>query len=374
MIVGSSTIKGFQHSVKNKFFESWGHIHITPFLSDPNHFAQEEKVKRSDALMEKLLQIEDVQSIAPYSVQSAVVKSKDEINGLVLKGYSAQEDFKQFENFLKEGRLLSFEDSNYSKEILLSRTSAAELKVKKGDKLLLYFIDNNSQAPKVRKVNISGTYATGLQEYDKNFALCDQRLIDNIQQNGYPMIQGYEIFLKSTENADRIKKNIHVNYLEAPLYAFTIQERFENIFTWLDYMKTNERILFIIMLIVAIMNMITGLLILILERTRMVGTLKAMGMGHSKIIGIFLLAGLYILGVGLVIGNGVGLLLCWLQKQFGLIKMNPEIYYLEKAPIRIEWANILQINALTILSMLIVLIIPALIVLWIKPVKALKFN
>jgi lipoprotein-releasing system permease protein len=372
MIIGVSFIKGFQQGVQEKFYSSWGHIHITPFLADPNNILQEETFPVNDTLLNKITALTSVVKAHSYSLQSVIVKSKKEVEGLALKGYRSKKDFDFISKSISSGTIPNFNTT--SQEILLSKTSAKKLKVKVKDKLLLYFLLPGEQNPRIRKVNVAGIFATGLEEYDKSLALCSQALLNDIRNDSISQIQGYEIYIKDATNAEVIKDKIYKDYVEAPLYVYTVKERFENIFTWLSMLSVNEKILISIMLIVAIMNMVTTLLILILERTQMIGILKSLGMRFGPLMNIFLSSAFYILVLGLCLGNLLGLGIIYAQKTLGFIKLNPDVYYIDTAPVIFPWSYILFINGLVILIMLVVLIIPSLIIKNITPIKALKFE
>ena len=371
MLVGLSLIKGFQHGVKDKFYSNWGHIHITPYLADPNHYLQEEKIPYNDTLLQQIESFENVKKITPFGLQSVIIKSKEEMEGIILKS-SFQSNPNQIK--LLEGAQIDFSDSNYSKDIVLSKSLAAKLKVKLNDKLRLYFLLPNSQIPKPRKGIVKGIFNTGLSEFDNQIAFCDQRLISNVTKDSIILVQGYEVNVTDLSKLQSTKDGIYQSLIEPPLYAYTINERFENIFSWLSMMRTNERLIIGIMIIVAIMNMISTMLILILERTQMIGVLKSLGMHGAKLSKVFYASGLRILFFGLLIGNALAYLFIFLQKTFGFIKLNPEVYYVRTAPVLYAWPSFIFINVLVILVMLLVLIIPTLIVRTIKPVKALQFK
>ena len=371
MLIGLSLIKGFQQGVKDKFYSNWGHIHITPYLADPNHYLQEEKVIYNDTLLNNIATFDNVKSIVPFGLQSVIIKSKDEMEGIVLKS-----GFPNYPNSLKleEGSPIDYSDSSYSQDIIISKSLATKLQVKLNDKLRLYFLLPNVNAPKPRKAIVKGIFNTGLEEFDNQIAFCDHRLIQNVTKDSATLIQGYEINVHRLDEIKSTKESIYKKFIEPPLYAYTLKERFENIFSWLSMMKTNERLIIGIMIIVAIMNMISTMLILILERTQMIGVLKSLGMHSSKLSKVFYVSGLRILVFGLLIGNALGLLIIFLQQTFGFIKLDPSVYYVRTAPVLYAWPSFLFINVLVILVMLLVLIIPTFIVRTIKPVKALQFK
>ena len=371
MIVGLSLIKGFQKGVKDKFYNNWGHIHITPYLSDPNHYLQEEKVPLDVELFNKLREYPNVKSVHPFALQSVLLKSKHEMEGLVLKTiFLGNNDPIE----LTKGSQIDLSDSNYSNDILLSESLSKKLQVKLGDKIRLYFLIPGNQTPKPRKGIIKGMFNTGLQEFDNQIAYCDNRLIQNVTKDSLQLIQGYELDVMNIAKIQQTKEAIYQDLIEPPLYTYTLRERFQNIFSWLDMMKTNERLIISIMIIVAIMNMLSTMLILILERTQMIGILKSLGMPNAKMSSIFYVSALRIIGWGLLLGNAVGLLLIFLQRQFGFIKLDPKVYYVKVAPAIFDWTSFVFINILVIVVMLIILLLPTLLIRTIKPVNALQFQ
>jgi lipoprotein-releasing system permease protein len=371
MIVGISLVKGFQEGVKNKFYENWGHIHVTPYLADPNHYLQEEKVLLNDSLQKEMMSYDNVERVVPFALQSVIIKSREEMEGIILKS-----SFKSAPNTpaLMKGNPIQFTDSGYSNNIVLAQSLANKLKVKLNDKIRFYFLLPNNATPVPRKGIVSGIFETGLQEFDNQIAFCDHELIMNVNKDSVKRIQGYEVYVKDLSKIEETKENIYTDLIEPPLFAYTIRERFENIFSWLGMMKTNERLIIGIMIIVAIMNMISTMLILILERTQMIGVLKSLGMHNTKLSKVFYASGLRILSIGLLLGNALGLLFIFLQTTFGFIQLNPEVYYVSTAPVVYAWSAFLFINILVILTMLFVLLIPTIIIRNIKPVKALQFK
>lgn len=371
MLIGISLIKGFQEGVQDKFYNSWGHIHITPYLADPNHYLQEEQVAFNDTLFQKLKLYENVAGVQPFALQSVILKSKHEMEGVVLKS--------QFQHYtsilpLVAGKAIRFNDSSYSQDIIMSQSLANRLEVHIGDPIRMYFLLPGQTRPKPRKAILSGIYHSGLQEYDNQIVYCDQKLLENIKNDSLNMIQGYEIIVKDKKYIQQTKDKIYQDLIEPPLYAYTLKDRFANIFSWLGMMKTNEQLIITIMMIVAIMNMISTMLILILERTQMIGILKTLGMKNNSISHIFYYSGLRILAIGMLIGNIIGLIIITLQRQFGFIKMDPEVYYVRIAPAIYAWPSFLFINLLVVVVMLFILLVPTLLIRRINPVKAIQFQ
>lgn len=295
------------------------------------------------------------------------------MEGLLLKGLHDQDGFQSMKSYLTQGEEIDIKDTNQF-QILISKQTAEQYVLKPGDRVILYFLNKNLFQPKARKVWIKGIYSTGLEDYDKLFGICSATLLQQINEEDRNTIQGYEIHLNDASQAEKTRTLIFEKYLSPPLQAYTLQERFPGVFSWLGMMKMNERIILVIMMIIAVINMITALLILILERTNMVGILKSLGMSNGNIRRIFLINSLQIVLMGACSGTLLGVGICLAQQHFGLVRLNEATYYVSQVPVYLHWANIAFINILTIGSCLILLIIPSFIIRTITPVKALRFT
>ncbi|MBP6455948.1 MAG: ABC transporter permease [Chitinophagaceae bacterium] len=374
MLIGISMIHGFQQTVKNKFFENWGHLQVINFKEDANNFNDNEIISLNSALMLKIKSHKNVSSINTFLLQGTIAKNADEPEGILLKGIDNKYDWTVFKKYLKQGSIISFSEKDYNKEIILSENLLKKLNTKLGNDILLYFLNQNESTPRIRKVKVVGIYQTGLEEYDNIIAICDSRMIQQVLSLASDKIHGYEIHLKEISKLEKSKAEIFENFVEPPLHVYSIKDRFESIFSWLNMMKANENLLIIIMLIVSIMNMITAILILILERTSMIGILKTLGMKNFSIQKIFIYSSAYIIFWGLLIGNILGYSICFLQYKFGILKLNESVYYIKKVPIVFEWSTFVFINSITLISILILLFIPTIIIKKISSTKALKLH
>lgn len=374
MIISTAITKGYQKVISNKFYNCWGQIHITNFLQAPNHILNDEKITIDSQLIKNLYAMQDIKSIHTYSMQSCLLKTKQDMEGILLKGLDNANSQLLSKEYLTSGRKINFSPQKYSEEIVVSKSIAEKLQLKLQDQVILYFINKNESLPRARKVSIVGIYKTGLEDYDNHVALCDIQLINHINNDSIQSIQGYEIYLHHNQKSEEIAQTIFDQYLEPPLQTYTIEKRFSTIFSWLDMMKMNERIIIIIMLIIAVINMITALLILIMERTQMIGILKSLGMINQSIRNVFLITSFYITSIGVGIGTVVGLGLSLLQSKFGFISLDENTYYIDTVPIYIDPLMVMKILIGTILVCLSLLLIPMYIIRNISPTKALKFN
>jgi len=374
MIIGSAITRGYQEVIQNKFYDCWGHIHITTFLTDPSNINSDEIIQYDSTLVKRIETIKGVRSVNAYTIQSTIIKTENEIEGLLLKGISGGDTDPTFKQYIISGSGINFNDSSYSKEVLISKTTSDKLGLISGDHAIMYFLMKDQLQPKARKVWVAGIYKTGLEDYDNLFAICDSRLINNINQRSEQDIHGYEVFLTDKQRKEEIETDIFEHYTQPPLQTYLLDKRFDNIFSWLGMMKMNEQIIILIMLIIAVINMVTALLILVLERTRMVGVLKSLGMQNFQIQQVFIFSSVYILSIGLIAGTALGTGLCLLQQKFGFLHLDESTYYVKTVPVFLDPIVILTINLIALIICTTLLLIPSLIVKTISPTKALKFN
>lgn len=373
MIITLCFVNGFQQTVSEKVFSFWGHIRVQQYEPDKSMVAEEVPITKNESVFSTIKKTEGVTIIQSFATKSAVIEKNKNIEGILLKGIEADYDSSTLKPYLTEGRWLKFTDSNYSKEIILSKQLANSLFIKINDTINIYFISGEDGSRTYRKLKVIGIYKTGIEEYDKLFAIGDLRLIQKINNWNSNQIGGYEIFTKNYHNSDSLNTQL-LNSLPTEWMSRTIQSIYPNIFDWLSIQDVNRNVVFIIMAIVAIINLITCLLILILERTKMIGVLQTIGASNKMIIGIFLYYAAVIAAVGISVGLLVGTGISLLQKYTGFISLDEASYYVAKAPIVIIWWQIGAVCAATFIVCFIVLIIPALIVKKIKPITALQFR
>jgi lipoprotein-releasing system permease protein len=394
MIVSTALITGFKREISSKIFGFWGHIHITDpdinrSLLEIYPISKKQDFYPSLDTLRKVTYIETrnilgyelerekdtkggIRHIQTYVIKPGIIKSKQEIEGIILKGVGSDFDWHFMQRFIQKGRPLSLSDSTASQEILISQQTADRLKVDVDDRFIIHFVERGEQIR--RRFTVSGIYKTGLEEYDRKFAIVDIRQVQKILGWKPDEVSGFEVFIDDIDDLQILNEYIYYEQLPTDLYAETIRDKFPEIFEWLELQDINEVVILALMVIVAIINMVTALLILILERTNMIGILKAMGSGNWSIRKIFLYYAAYIILVGLFWGNFIGIGLCLLQDNLELIKLDEANYYLSVAPIELQPAAILLINAGTLLVTLSFLVIPSYLVTRISPVKAIRFK
>ena len=372
MIVALSFVNGFQQVISEKVFSFWGHIRVLQNIENKVSVAEEYPINQNATVEQYLSQCPEVKSYERYATRSAILKFNTGIESILLKGIDKQFDFNRMNPFLQKGNWINFNDSNYSKDLMLSSFTAKQLNIKVGDSLLAFFFKEDG-TKNARKLKISGIYKTGIEDYDKNFALCDINLIRRMNNWERNQIGGYEVFLKDYKSTDKINEKIY-NDLPQGWYSRSIKEIQPNIFDWLNLQGQIKNILMAIMLIVAIVNLITCLIILVLDRTRMTGVLKAVGSDNWLIQKIFLFNTSIIAIKGILLGTIIGLLICWIQDTTGIITLNEEAYFISKASVVVVWWQVILVDIVAFLFCMMTLIIPTLLIRKISAVKAISFR
>lgn len=388
MIFSTAVIKGFKNEISEKIFGFWGNVHVTDIRITRNF--ELKPVKFDPALIDSVLSIGQlsytsladkgkehktmggVSSISSFITMPGILNSKTELEAIVLKGVDSNFDESRFKTYLMDGRFPNLKDSLSSRDILISEQTQKRLQLNIDDKVNIYFVRNEEQIK--RRFQVCGIYKTGLEEYDRKFAFMDLRTLQGVLDWNDDQIGGYEIFLDYVDDAEPIADYIHSELLPPNLFAETIQEKHQSIFEWLELQDINEYIILLLMTIVAIINMSTAILILILDRSRMIGILKSLGNKDWEIRKIFIYSALYITSLSLIFGNLIGLGLAFLQKNFGFLKLDEENYYLSQVPIDIDIFSVLVINIGTIGLTFVFMILPTYLVTRISPIKVLRFD
>ena len=372
MICSICMVGGFTREIKEKIFGFWGEIHIHN-LDNKSSF-EAEPIDVSTININKIKSLSEVKIVSPYITKAGILKSKTEIEGIAVKGIDQHTDWTFINDYIIDGKAINYTDTAFSKDVLISKVLANKLNLKVDDNIIVYFLKKQTTQPIGRKVHISGIYKTGLYEYDEKFVLCDLRLLQQINMWQPNEVTGLEVRLKDMGKMDAIKDKIYYTIIDNTKYAETIKEVYPSIFEWLNLQKTNEYIILLIMAVVALLNMVSALIILILDRTQMIGILKALGASTRKIEKIFIYQASYIIFYGLILGNSLAMILCLIQRYTGIIKLNEENYYLSEVPVYFDIPKILIVNILTFVICFLVLYIPSRIIGKISPIKAIRFD
>jgi lipoprotein-releasing system permease protein len=374
MIITLAFVNGFQEKVADKIFGFWGHIRVQKYETGKSLISEELPLTKNTAVENSMASTPGVVSYQSFATKSAVLESQNDIEGVLIKGIEKNENHSALKQFLVAGRWIQFTDSLYSKETLVSDAVAKALQIKINDTIKVHFVATNSDAQKTyRKLVVVGYYHTGIDEYDKLFMIADINLIRRINNWEPNQIGGYEVFINQYQNINAVSSTLS-NALPSEWMSKSIKEVYPNIFDWLDIQDVNRNVVFIVMGIVALINLITCLLILMLERTNMIGLLKSMGATNWTIQKIFIVYASFItlagVGFGLIIGVGI----CLLQQATGFITLDEASYYITVAPIKIIWWQVAAICAGTSVVCFISLFLPTLLIPKISPVKAIEFK
>lgn len=373
MIVTLAFVNGFQQTVSEKVFSFWGHVRVQKYEPGKSLVAEENPIRKDSAIEALVKKEPGVVQVQGFATKSAVIEKNKEIEGVLLKGIEQDYDSSKLKKYLVQGRWIHFGDSVYSKEIMLSAQLANQLKINLGDTVTVYFISITDGSRTYRKLKIAGIFKTGIEEYDKLFILGDLRLIRRVNNWLPDQTGGYEIFLDHYAKIDTVSAVLS-DKLPAEWMSRSIREVYPNIFDWLNIQDVNRNVIFVVMAIVAIINLITCLLILILERTRMIGILKALGAENGLIRKIFLYHAMVISSTGIALGFIAGIGICLLQQYTGFITLDEASYYVSSAPVYIIWWQVVLVCFATAVICFLLLIIPTLLIKKISPVKAIQFR
>lgn len=374
MIIAVAIVQGFKHTIEDKMYVFWGGVQINLFSSNPGNMTGMQVFSYDKDLVDQIKKHPGVKSIHPYVIKPVIIKSEATLEGIQLKGIDKSYDFSTKKGIQFEGDKIDFTNPNYGQEIILSKTIANRLDKKIGDSLLITFFNPEQTTPSLRKLKLSGLYHTGMDEIDKSFGFADLRLLNKVSNNPPNDITGYQVELDDNSKDSILAKDIYQQYITPPLNTATVRNIYPQIQSWLDIQDMNTKIILIIMAIIAVINLSTGLLIYILERTAMIGTLKALGMHDGKISLIFLYHASIIALKGIIIGTIIGVVICVIQQYFQIIKLDEANYYMSAAPISLSVINVLLIDLGTLIFCTLIMTIPSLMVRKISIVKALKFK
>jgi lipoprotein-releasing system permease protein len=372
-IISFAVLIGFKQTIQQKVFLFGAHINITAFAQGNTY--EEGALNVKNPVADALKTMPEISHWQAVAKKSGILKTADEIKGVLLKGVGKDYDWSLFRNSLVEGRLIGSNDSSsikygYSSEILISRKIAAQLRLKSGDDVIMYSLQD---PPRPRKLRVSGIYDTEMEEFDDHLIIGDLRLVQRLNGWGPDSIGTYEVYLNDFEKLDDVSLQLK-KVLPPAVYLQKVTDTFRQLFDWLVLLDRNTAVFLTLILFVACFNMISILLVMIMERTPLIGLLKTLGSPNKQIRMVFLRVGLHMVKKGLLIGNAVGLTFCWLQHQFNIIPLDPVNYNMDTVPIIFDWGTFLLINIITVVVSALILMIPTMIITRIQPIKALLFK
>ncbi len=368
-IVSFLIMKGFQETVKEKIFSFSGHIMITRFSM--NNSTEEQPMDFNIDLYRQPGDYPYVRHVQEFANKIGVVKTDDDALGVLLKGVGRSFDTVSFREHLIKGEFIQFQDSGYANQVVLSKTIAAKLRKDVGDDIIVHFFQN---PPRFRRLKVTGIYETNLSEYfDSRVILTDIRLIQRLNDWPDSVAGGLEVFVSDPTHIDQAGMFIGES-MDYDLNIERVSDRFIQVFEWLDLLSRQVNILQAVILTVVCVNMISVLLIMVMERTQMIGMLKALGASNGFIRSIFIYNGINLILRGLFFGNLLGLGLCFLQDRFKIIELNPRDYYMSFVPISWHWEIVLLLNVSTLALITFILLLPTMAISRITPIKAIRFD
>lgn len=375
MILSVAIIVGFKKEVRNKVIGFGSHIQITNF--DNNASFESTPIAISDSLLEGLRSFPDIRHVEAYATKPGILKTDSDFQGIILKGIDADFDWTFFRNNLKEGEVFTVQPRKTTNQVLISRYLSDLMKLGVGDSFLSYFVGEDIRA---RKFHISGIYETGFEDYDKYFILTDIKQVRRLNGWEKDQVSGLELLVDDYDRLDSITEDLYFKLAEQQdrtgntYYARSIKELNPMIFEWLNVLDVNVVVILILMLAVAGFTMISGLLIVILERTNMIGILKALGQTNASIRKIFLYISFFLIGKGMLWGNVIGIILCLIQSHFRIISLDPSIYYLDAVPIDLNLLSLFLLNAGTLCAAMLMMLGPSYLIMKIDPAKSIRFE
>ena len=375
MILSVAIVIGFKKEVRNKVIGFGSHIQITNF--DNNSSYETTPIAVSDSLLQALQEFPGIKHIEGYATKMGILKTDSDFQGVVLKGIDTDYDWSFFRNNLKEGELLTIDPKKTSTDVIISRYLSDLLGLKLGDSILTYFVQEDVRA---RKFNIVGIYETGFMDYDKLFVLADIKQIRRLNGWEKDEVSGLELLVDDYDKLDQIAEDLYFNLVEKQdrhgntYFTRSIKEMNPMIFNWLDVLDVNVVVILILIFAVAGFTMISGLLIIILERTNMIGILKALGENNVSIRKIFLYISFFLIGKGMLWGNVVGIAICLIQSHFRIIKLDPSIYYLDAVPIDLSRVSLILLNIGTLCASMLMMLGPSYLITKIDPAKSIRFE
>ena len=375
MIVAVCIIVGFKKEVRAKVVGFGSHIQITAFESSSSY--EHSPISFSDTLAAILTANPNIRHFQEFITKPGIIKTDDNFLGVVLKGVSEEYDWEFFRKNMLEGTILQTNDTSRVNQAIISKNIADKLRLKIGDSFTCYFVQEPVRA---RRFQISGIYSTNFEDYDKLYVIVGSNVLSSLNGWDSDMVSGIEVLVRDYDNLDRVAQDLffdmasYKDRLGNALYTRSIKDINPMIFNWLDLLDMNVWVIIILMLVVSGFTMISGLLIIILERTNMIGMLKSMGARDFSIRKVFLYLSAFLIGQGMLWGNIIALIFCLIQEQFQLLTLDPATYYLSAVPIDLNPLYIILLNIGTLIVSLLMMIGPSYLVARITPAKSIRFE
>lgn len=375
MILAVAILTGFKQQIREKVVGFGSNIQVVNF--DSNLSLETSPINQDQEFISRIKHIPGIKHVQVFATKAGIIQAGDEIQGVVLKGIGSDFDWSYFGKNMVSGNIFTVNDSVRTDKVIISRKISDMLKLKTGDSFIMHFIQD---PPRMRKFTVSGIYETSLEEFDKIYVFCDIGHIKRLNGWRDNQVSGLEIFINDFDKLDEMTGAVRdaVGYKitgdDLKFKVVSIRAKYPQIFDWLNFQDINVMIIIVLMLVVAGFNMISGLLILILEKTNMIGVLKALGSDDVTIRRIFLYQAAYLISKGLLWGNLIGIGLAFLQLKTGLITLDPSSYFIKTVPVNLQITHIVLLNAGTMAAIIIMLLVPSKLISRITPVKAIRYD
>ncbi len=371
MIISLAVLLGFKKEIRDKLSGFTGHIQITKYNNNPSMELPPIILDSLD--LDQLKGLDGITKIESFVSKAAIIRTDEEMQGLLVKGVGQGFNPDFFEKHLIAGALPDFKQAEKTDDVLISRLVADQLEIELGTNLRIYFVNNENGKLRGRRFTVAGIYQTSVEEFDERFMLADIRHLQKINGWDSNQVSGIEVFVDNFSKIETIEDELYYA-IPYDLNTENIKERNPQIFDWLQLQDINVVVILVLIILVSTVSMISTLLVLIIERTRMIGVLKALGAKNKQIRNIFLIQAAYIIVIGMAIGNFIGIGLAWLQKYFGFIQLDAETYYMSVVPIHLDFTSVVLLNFGTLILILLFMLLPSLITSRIEPSKAIRFD
>ena len=375
MILAVSILTGFKQQIRDKVVGFGSHIQIMNF--DSNISFETTPINDTQKFIPMIKKIPGISHLEVFATKAGIIRTDEDIQGVVLKGIGSDFDWNYFSSNMVDGSVFTVTDTGRTDKVIISKKISNMLRLKTGDSFAMLFIQD---PPRMRKFTISGIYETSLEEFDKMYVYCDIGHIKRLNGWKDDQVSGFEVFIDDFDKLDEMTSAVRdvigykITEENTKFKVTNIRTKYPQIFDWLNFQDINVIIIILLMLIVAGFNMISGLLILILEKTNMIGVLKSLGAEDITIRRVFLYQAAYLIGKGLFWGNLIGIGLAYLQLKTGAITLDPSSYYIKTVPVNLELTHILLLNAGTMAAIILMLLVPTQLISRITPVKAIRYD
>ncbi len=378
MIMAVAIVTGFKKEVRNKVIGFGSHIQLVNYDSNTSYATS--PVSQNQPWLNDLKTLQGIKHVEVFATKPGIVKTDEEIQGIVLKGVGSDFDWTFFRNSLADGTIFTVTDTGTINKVLISNQMASMLKLKVGDPFFTYFLNESADVQRMRRFTISGIYNTSLEDFDRLFVICDISQLRRLNDWKSDEVSGFEITINNFNDLDLMMHKVReltINYSgneEPVLRPVSITGKYPQIFDWLNLLDMNVWIILTLIILVAGFNMVSGLLILILERTNMIGVLKAVGSENWSVRKVFIWLSVFLIGKGMIWGNVAGIALCLIQSHFGIFKLDPASYYIDTVPINLKIIHLVLLNIGTLAITTLMLLIPSWYISRISPDKAIRFD